>query len=147
VRRPGRLGWYAGTVVVFAVALLPVLWIVSLSPRSPATITDKGVAGRPDAENYRRIFSSALFTWVPLNWSARPITTVLAVALATPAAYALTCRGSGARRCAAAPWPSPCSRRWHWSPLFDMWRARLYDTWPGLVIPYLSLRAAAGMGR
>ena len=41
MRRSGRLGWYAGTAVVLAVAVLPVLWIVSLSLKSPATITDK----------------------------------------------------------------------------------------------------------
>ena len=36
-----RAGWYAGTVAVLVIAVLPVLWIVSLSLKSPATITDK----------------------------------------------------------------------------------------------------------
>ena len=86
-----RAGWYAGTVAVLVVAVLPVLWIVSLSLKSPATISDKRLwPVQPTLENYRSIFGSALFTRALLNSvGIGLITTVLAVALATPAAYAL----------------------------------------------------------
>jgi multiple sugar transport system permease protein len=150
VRRSGRLGWYAGTVVVLAVALLPVLWIVSLSLKSPATITDKRPwPVDPTLENYRSIFSSALFTRALLNSvGIGLITTVLAVALATPAAYALTrlrFRGKALvlpLTLAVAAFPPMALV----GPLFDMWRALgLYDTWPGLVIPYLSFALPLAM--
>ena len=69
------------------------------------------------------------------------ITTVLAVALATPAAYALArlrFRGKALvlpLTLAVAVFPPMALV----APLFDLWRALgLYDTWPGLVIPYLS---------
>ena len=95
-----RLGWYAGTAAVLAGRLLPVLWIVSLSLKSPATITDKRLwPVDPTLENYRGIAGSALFTRALLNSvGIGLISTLLAVALATPAAYALTRLGSGARR-------------------------------------------------
>ena len=150
MRRPGRLGWYAGTVVVLAVALLPVLWIVSLSLKSPATITDKRPwPADPTLENYRSIFSSALFTRALLNSvGIGLITTVLAVALATPAAYALTrlrFRGKALvlpLTLAVAVFPPMALV----GPLFDVWRTvGLYDTWAGLVIPYLSFALPLAM--
>ena len=48
--------------------MLPVLWIVSLSLKSPATITDKRLwPVDPTLENYRSIAGSALFTRALLN--------------------------------------------------------------------------------
>jgi multiple sugar transport system permease protein len=139
-----RAGWYAGTAAVLVVALLPVLWIVSLSLKSPATITDKRLwPVDPTLENYRSIAGSALFTRALLNSvGIGLITTVLAVALATPAAYALTrlrFRGKALvlpLTLAVAVFPPMALV----GSLFDLWRELgLYDTWPGLIIPYLSL--------
>lgn len=148
--RSGRLGWYAGTAVVLAVAVLPVLWIVSLSLKSPATITDKRPwPVDPTLENYRSIAGSALFTRALLNSVGIGLTTtVLAVALATPAAYALTrlrFRGEALvlpLTLAVAVFPPVALV----GPLFDLWRALgLYDTWAGLVIPYLSFALPLAM--
>jgi multiple sugar transport system permease protein len=138
-----RAGWYAGTVAVLVVAVVPVLWIVSLSLKSPATISDKRPwPADPTLENYRSIFGSALFTRALLNSvGIGLITTVVAVALATPAAYALTrlrFRGNALvlpLTLAVAVFPPVALV----GPLFDLWRALgLYDTWPGLIIPYIT---------
>ena len=145
-----RAGWYAGTAAVLVVALLPVLWIVSLSLKSPATITDKRLwPVDPTLENYRSIAGSALFTRALLNSvGIGLITTVLAVALATPAAYALTrlrFRGKALvlpLTLAVAVFPPMALV----GSLFDLWRELgLYDTWPGLIIPYLSFALPLAM--
>ena len=103
----------------------------------------------PTLENYRSIAGSALFTRALLNSvGIGLITTVLAVALATPAAYALTrlrFRGKALvlpLTLAVAVFPPMALV----GPLFDLWRALgLYDTWPGLIIPYLSFALPLAM--
>jgi multiple sugar transport system permease protein len=138
-----RLGWYAGSAAILLVAVLPILWILSLSLKSPATITDKRLwPSDPTLQNYRAIAGSALFTRALLNSvGIGLLSTLLAVALATPAAYALTrleFRGKALilpLTLAIAVFPPVAIV----GPLFDLWRTlRLYDTWPGLIIPYLS---------
>jgi multiple sugar transport system permease protein len=138
-----RLGWYAGSALILVVAVLPVAWILSLSLKSPATVTDKRLwPADPTLENYRSIFGSALFTRALINSvGIGLLSTAVAVALATPAAYALTrlhFRGKALvlpLTLAVAVFPPVAIV----GPLFDLWRAlQLYDTWPGLVIPYLS---------
>jgi len=145
-----RAAWAAASLLVVAVALVPVLWILSLSLKSPATITDQRFwPVDPTLENYRSIFGSALFTRALLNSvGIGLLTTVLAVTLATPAAYALTrldFRGKALvlpLTLAVAVFPPVAVV----GPLFDLWRAlRLYDTWPGLVIPYLSFALPLAM--
>lgn len=138
-----RLAWLAGSVAIVAVGLVPVAWLVSLSLKTPATIADgRFWPSEPTLENYRSIFGSALFTRALLNSvTVGLLTTVLAVALAAPAAYALTrldFRGKALilpLTLAVAVFPPVAAV----GPLFDLWRRlRLYDTLPGLVLPYLS---------
>jgi len=138
-----RAGWVAGSLVIVLVAVLPVLWIASLSLKSPATVTDKRLwPAEPTLANYRSLFGSTLFTRALLNSvGIGLLTAVLAVALATPAAYALTrleFRGKPLvlpLTVAVALFPPVAVL----GALFDRWRALgLYDTWPGLVIPYQS---------
>jgi multiple sugar transport system permease protein len=145
-----RLVWTAASLVVVVVGVLPVLWIVSLSLKSPATITDKKLwPTDPTLENYRSIAGSTLFTRALVNSvGIGVLTTLLAVALATPAAYALTrldFRGKALilpLTLAVAVFPPVAVV----GPLFDLWRAlKLYDTWPGLVIPYLSFALPLAM--
>jgi multiple sugar transport system permease protein len=147
---PRRLPWAVGSAVIMLCALLPVLWIVSLSVKSPRTITDRRLwPSDPTLENYRSIFGSALFTRALGNSVAVALlTTLLAVALATPAAYALTrleFRGKALvlpLTLAVAVFPPVALV----GPLFDLWRTLgLYDTWPGLVIPYLSFALPLAM--
>ena len=145
-----RAAWAAASVVVVAVGLVPVLWLVSLSLKSPATVTDgRFWPADPTLDNYASIFGSALFTRALLNSvGIGLLSTVLAVALATPAAYALTrleFRGKALvlpLTLAVAVFPPVATV----GPLFDLWRAlKLYDTWPGLIIPYQSFAVPLAM--
>jgi multiple sugar transport system permease protein len=137
-----RLAAPAAGVAVVAWALLPVAWMLSLSLRSG---DDLGGTFWPRAwtlENYRAVFRTPLFTAALRNSVGIAATsTALAMALATPAAYALARLEFRGRRIvlgsalAVAMFPVISIV----GPLFDLWRrVGLYDTWPGLVIPYMS---------
>ncbi|MDX6241974.1 MAG: trehalose/maltose transport system permease protein [Kribbellaceae bacterium] len=131
-------------VVVFA--MFPVLWIMSLSFKTPATVGDGRLVPKQwTFDNYKGLFSGGLDS--PL---LRPlinsilialIATTIAVALASLAAYAIARLDfpgkaivlGGALAVSMFPPISVVG------PLFDMWRALgLYDTYPGLIIPYLT---------
>jgi multiple sugar transport system permease protein len=135
--------WAAGTVVVVAYALVPVMWIASLSLKRSSDLTDHRFIPRSfTLENYRNIFDDGQFTSALRNSiGIALIATILAVALAMFAAYAIvrldfpgkTLILSGALAIAMFP---PISIV---GPLFNMWRSlNLYDTWPGLIIPYMT---------
>jgi multiple sugar transport system permease protein len=148
--RVERLLWTVGAVAVLAYTLLPLLWLLSLSLKSPETITDKRLwPADPTLANYRGILGSSLFTRALVNSvGIALLTTVLAVAVATLAAYALTrleFRGKALvlpLTLAVAVFPPVAVV----GPLFDLWRTvGLYDTWPGLVLPYLSFALPLAM--
>ena len=145
-----RLPWAAGSAVILVGTLLPVVWLVSLSVKSPGTVADGRLwPADPTLDNYRSIFGSTLFTRALGNSVAVALlTTLVALLLATPAAYALTrldFRGKALvlpLSLAVAVFPPVALV----GPLFDLWRTlRLYDTWPGLVIPYLSFTVPLAM--
>jgi trehalose/maltose transport system permease protein len=142
--------WAAASAAVVAYTLLPLLWLVSLSLKSPATIADKRPwPAEATLENYRSVLGSVLFTRALLNSVAvATLTTVLAVGVATLAAYALTqlrFRGKGLvlpLTLAFAVLPTVAVV----GPLFTAWRrVGLFDTWLGLVIPYLSFALPIAM--
>ncbi|MDX6685163.1 MAG: trehalose/maltose transport system permease protein [Baekduia sp.] len=131
-------------VVIFA--MFPVLWIMSLSFKTAATVGDGRLVPKQwTFDNYKGLFSGGLDS--PL---LRPlinsilialIATTIAVALASLAAYAIARLDfpgkaivlGGALAVSMFPPISVVG------PLFDMWRALgLYDTYPGLIIPYLT---------
>jgi multiple sugar transport system permease protein len=135
--------WITGSIVILVYTAIPVIWIVSLSLKTGAQLTDGRFLPRtPSLQNYRTVFSSDLFTSALLNSiGIALIATVLAVAIATLAAYAIarldfpgkTVVLSIALAIAMFPAVSLIG------PLFTIWRAvGLYDTWPGLIIPYMS---------
>jgi multiple sugar transport system permease protein len=135
--------WGVGDAIVIAVALVPVLWLVSLSFKDPATIGDGSfLPQRWTLANYRGIFQTSLFTRALVNSvGIALIATALAVVVGSMAAYAvarLRFPGKGLLVGAAllvAMFP-PISLV---SPLFNLWRQLgLFDTWPGLIIPYLT---------
>jgi multiple sugar transport system permease protein len=141
--RTERIFWAAGAGLVVFYALIPVLWIVSLSLKKPEDLGDNKFLPRSvTLENYRTIFSEGQFTSALRNSiGIALIATLLAVVLAMFAAYAIvrldfpgkTLILSGALAIAMFP---PISIV---GPLFNMWRSlRLYDTWPGLIIPYMT---------
>jgi trehalose/maltose transport system permease protein len=135
--------WAAGNTVVILLAVVPVLWIASLSFKDPSTIADGSFFPRQwTLDNYRGIFSTSLFTRALVNSiGIAVIATVLAVLVASMAAYAIArLRFPGKSVLVGvtlliAMFPAISLV----SPLFNLWRQLgLFDTWPGLIIPYLT---------
>jgi multiple sugar transport system permease protein len=138
--------WTIGLLVVLAFSLIPVLWIISLSLKSPATIADGGfLPSEITLENYQGLFTGGFdspFLWPLINSILiAVIATVIAITVASFTAYAIarldfpgkTVILAGALAIAMFPPISVVG------PLFDMWTALgLYDTRIGLIIPYLT---------
>jgi multiple sugar transport system permease protein len=142
-----RVFWAIAITLVVVFALLPVLWIISLSLKPPEAITDqKFIPSDITFDNYKALFEGGISDSVFLKPLINSIlialiTTVVAVTLAALAAYAIARLDfpgkalilAGALAIAMFP---PISTV---GPLFDMWRALgLYDTYLGLIIPYLT---------
>jgi multiple sugar transport system permease protein len=146
--RPGRtlletLFWRLGTLLVIVYALLPVVWILSLSLKPAADLNDNRFLPRAlSLEHYRAIFADPQFpASLGNSIGIAAIATLLAVLLAMFAAYAvvrLRFRGRGLILGAAlsiAMFPPIAVV----GPLFSLWRTLgLYDTWPGLILPYMT---------
>jgi multiple sugar transport system permease protein len=136
-------GWGSANFVVVLFALFPVFWIVMLSLKAPSTIADgRLIPSKWSFENYKGIFKQAVFTDALRNSiGIALIATVIAVVLASMAAYALARLDFPGKTLiltmalAIAMFP-PISIV---GPLYNMWRnLGLFDTWPGLIIPYLT---------
>ncbi|MBJ8340948.1 carbohydrate ABC transporter permease [Antrihabitans sp. NCIMB 15449] len=141
--RQRKVGWTVVNLAVLLYALVPVLWIVSLSFKSAATIKDGSFIPKSwTLDNYKGIFDTDQFTSALINSiGIGLITTVIAVVIGTMAAYAvarLDFPGKKALVGAAlliAMFPQISLV----TPLFDIERAvGLFDTWPGLIIPYIT---------
>jgi multiple sugar transport system permease protein len=139
-----RIGpWIVADLVVFVFALFPVFWLAMLSLKDPATISDgRLIPSKWSTQSYSSIFSSNEFTRALINSiGIALISTVLAVLLASMAAYAIARLEFPGKRVmlgaalALAIFPPIAIV----GPLFNMWRnLGLYDTWPGLIIPYMT---------
>ena len=138
-----RALWGLADLVVIALAMVPVLWIVSLSLKTPVTLNDGTFwPQHPTFASYRGIFHTTLFTRSFANSiGIAVITTVVSVILAAMAAYAVARLDFPGKRVlvgaslvvAIFPLISLVS------PIFKLWlRLHLYDTWPGLILPYLT---------
>ena len=140
--------WTIALVLVLIFALIPVLWIISLSFKTPATITDQSfIPTEFSFENYESLFKGGIsespFIKPLINsLGIALITTFISIILASFAAYAIarldfpgrSVMLAGALAIAMFP---PISTV---GPLFDMWRALgLYDTWPGLIISFFTV--------
>jgi len=139
-----NLVWYIGGLLILLYALAPVAWIVSLSFKEGADITNKQFWPTDWGwSNYQAAFDSGLFIPALRNsLGISIIATVLAVLLATFAAYGIarldfpgkTVILSTALAVAIFPVISIVT------PLFNLWRQiGLFDTWLGLIIPYMAL--------
>ena len=139
------IGTWIGFALIMIWCLLPVAWIVSLSFKS----VDETTAGSaqflpkdPTMENYSAILDNGDFTRALINsFGISLIATVLSVIFATLAAYAIARLEFKGKRIvlsmalAIAMFPVVSLV----GPLFDMWRTfGLFDTWPGLIIPYMT---------
>ena len=139
--------WSIALVVVLLFALIPVVWLISLSLKPPDAITDQSfIPSEFSLDNYKSLFEGGIddspFIKPLINSiGIALITTVISIVLASFAAYAIARLEFPGKRLilagalAIAMFP-PISTV---GPLFDMWRTLgLYDTYPGLIIPYLT---------
>ena len=139
------VGHWIGFALILVWCLLPVVWIISLSLKPVAETTTGSpqfLPKSPTLQNYKDVLQNSDFLHALINsFGIAIISTTLAVILATLAAYAiarLQFRGkrlvlSLALAIAMFPVVSLVG------PLFDMWTTlHLFNTWPGLIIPYMS---------
>jgi multiple sugar transport system permease protein len=137
-----RTLWSIGILVVLLYALIPVAWITALSFKTPDEVADRKFFSGFSFDNYDVVFSDDTFIAALINSiGIAGIATLISIVLAAMAAYAtsrLNFTGkalilSGALAVAMFPPISIVGS------LFDMWRAiGIYDTWPGLIIPYMT---------
>ena len=155
--RRNKIGTWIGFVIILVWCLLPVAWIISLSfkgprrdrgrqPAVPARALDASrTTGRArlrerhagPGEHQQRLPRARCAT----RSASRSIATLLSVIFATLAAYAIARLEFRGKRLvlslalAIAMFPVVALV----GPLFDLWRTLgLFNTWPGLIIPYMS---------
>jgi len=145
-----KFGWGTANLVVIALALIPVLWLASLSFKTPTAVLDPSfVPAQWTWGNYTQILSTTQFIRPLVNSiGIGLIATFIAVVLASMAAYAvarLRFPGKGvligmALLIAMFPAISLVT------PLFSIERALgLFNTWPGLIIPYVAFGLPLGI--
>ncbi|NUR90857.1 MAG: carbohydrate ABC transporter permease [Nonomuraea sp.] len=135
--------WALADVVVVLYALIPVVWIASLSFKDPSTITDgKFWPTKWTWSNYAGIFQNDDFTRGLVNSiGIGLISTVIAIAFGTMAAYAIARLTFPGKRLLVgfslliAMFPQISLV----TPLFQIERTLgLFNTWPGLILPYIT---------
>ena len=145
-----KVGWGTANLVAIALALIPVLWIVSLSFKTPAAITDPSfIPSQWTWSNYSGILTSSDFIRPLINSiGIGLLATFIAVVLASMAAYAvarLRFPGKGVLigvSLLIAMFPAIALA----TPLFNIERILgLFDTWPGLIIPYVATGLPLGI--
>jgi multiple sugar transport system permease protein len=136
-------GWSMAIFVVLVVSLVPILWIVFLSLKTSASATDGSfIPHHWTLSNYSNIFDLGTFTSALRNSiGIALISTLLAVIIASAAAYAIARLDFPGKRVilavslGVAMFPQISLV----GPLYNLWRQiGLYDTWPGLIIPYMT---------
>jgi multiple sugar transport system permease protein len=136
-------GWSIAIVLVLFYALIPVIWIASLSLKPADQLSDKRFIPKDISwDNYDTIFSTSEFNRALVNSiGIAGISTLIAIVLASMAAYALSRLDfagkavilSGSLAVAMFPAISIVGS------LFNIWRdVGLFDTWVGLIIPYMT---------
>jgi multiple sugar transport system permease protein len=138
-----KVKWGLLDAVVVVFALIPVLWIASLSFKTPATLTDGNFIPREwTFENYKLIFQTDQFVRALINSiGIALISTLIAVVLGTMAAYAISRLDFPGKQLLVgvslliAMFPQVSLV----SPLFNIERnTGLFDTWLGLILPYIT---------
>jgi trehalose/maltose transport system permease protein len=135
--------WAVVDAVVVVYAVLPVLWILSLSLKPTSTVKDgKLIPSSITLDNYRGIFRGDLFSSALINSiGIGRITTAISVLFGAMAAYAIArLKFPGKRVLVGAAllitmFPAISLV----TPLFNIERqVGLFDTWPGLILPYIT---------
>ncbi len=146
-----KIGWGTANVVAIILAIFPVLWIVSLSFKRPGhdhrrqLLAEEVDAARTTAG----IFKTSEFTHALINSiGIAVISTVIAVALASMAAYAVARLDFPGKSVLIgmslliAMFPAISLV----TPLFNIERSLgLFDTWPALIIPYIAFGLPLGI--
>jgi multiple sugar transport system permease protein len=137
-----KVQWAIGILIVLLYALIPVAWMISLSLKPSGKLADRKFYSGVSFDNYSSIFHNSEFLDALRNsLGIAAISTLIAIVLAAMAAYALarldfagkTVILSGALAVAMFPPVSIVGS------LFNVWRSiGLFDTWAGLIIPYLT---------
>jgi multiple sugar transport system permease protein len=137
--------WTIWGLLILVWAVFPLLWMVSLSFKDPATFRSATPTFFPQEwvwTNYKTVFSDSLFTSALRNSvGVALIATLLSVVVAMFASYAIARLEFPGKKLllsmalAIAMFPQAALV----GPLFNMWRnLGIYDTWIGLIIPYLT---------
>jgi len=136
-------GWIVVNVLVLLYALFPVLWILSLSLKPSSSVKDgKLIPGQITFDNYKAIFQGNIFSSALINSiGIGLITTVIAVLVGGMAAYAIARLAFPGKKVLVgvalliAMFPQISLV----TPIFNIERRiGLFDTWPGLIIPYIT---------
>jgi trehalose/maltose transport system permease protein len=143
VKARQRSGWSLAFVVVVVVSLVPVFWLIMLSLKTPESATDGSfIPHHWTLHNYRDIFTQSVFTAALRNSiGIGLISTLLAVLLASSAAYAIARLDFPGKQTilAVALMVTLFPQVSLVGPLYNLWRQiGLFNTWPGLIIPYLT---------
>jgi multiple sugar transport system permease protein len=145
--RREKTWWLVAGLAIVVYALFPVAWIVSLSLKGSADLANgQFLPTKLSWSNYQLILTggaSDLFLPALRNsFGICLIATAISCVLAMFAAYAIARLDFPGKKVilstalAVAIFPVISIV----TPLFNLWRQiGLYDTWPGLIIPYLSL--------
>jgi multiple sugar transport system permease protein len=144
--RPGArrtAAWVIVDSLVLVYALLPVLWILSLSLKPTSTVKDgKLIPSAVTLDNYRGIFRGNFFSSALVNSvGIGVLTTVIAVVIGAMAAYAVARLEFPGKRAliGAVLLISMFPAISLVTPLFNIERRiGLFDTWLGLIIPYIT---------
>ncbi len=145
-----KFGWGSANLVAIALTLIPVLWIVSLSFKTPSAVTDPSfLPAQWTWGNYSGILQTSQFIRPLINSiGIGLIATAIAVLLASLAAYAVArLRFPGKQvligmALLIATFPSISLV----TPMYTIERAlSLFNTWPGLIIPYVAFGLPLGI--
>ncbi len=145
-----KAGWGVANFVVIALALIPILWLASLSFKTPAAILDPSfLPASWTWGNYSSILENSQFIRPLINSiGIGLISTFVAVVLASMAAYAVARLQFPGKSVligmslliAIFPQISLIT------PLFSIERRLgLFNTWPGLIIPYIAFGLPLGI--
>jgi multiple sugar transport system permease protein len=145
-----KAGWGVANFVVIALALIPILWLVSLSFKTPTAILDPSfIPASWTWGNYSSILQNTQFIRPLINSiGIGLISTFIAVVLASMAAYAVARLNFPGKSVligmslliAIFPQISLIT------PLFSIERRLgLFNTWPGLIIPYIAFGLPLGI--
>jgi multiple sugar transport system permease protein len=145
-----KAGWGIGNFVVVALALIPVLWLLSLSFKTPAAVLDPSFLPQSwTLSNYTEILQTSQFIRPLVNSiGIGLIATLIAVVLASMAAYAVARLAFPGKKLLIgmalliAMFPQIALV----TPLFSIERSLgLFNTWPGLIIPYVAFGLPLGI--